>query len=381
MRTVKDETRGCVAQLTTPIVGPQERFDQRQQNHTRIALGELGEKPAQAWTSESVDPFRRIFYPLKRPQNVAMRSWLKIADGPVNPEKVVVRNPQKMSEIIKGVGRFLGADEVGMCVLDEAYVYSHRGLRIDYHKGRDGEPIDLSHPFAISILIEMDYPNFRNSPGFIDDAAVGKGYLETAKVAVNVAAYIRELGYSAKAHFHMNEEVLHIPIAVTAGLGELARNGSMITRKFGPRHRLASVTTDLPLATDAPVDLGVQKLCTMCTKCAASCPAQAIAKDNALPVVRGVKKWRLDNDACVKYWTANWERWNSCARCIAVCPWNKPWKWRHRLATWLVPHAKLGRWLLLKIDDLLNGKKPNPQVEWLYYRQKGDKHPGLRVVE
>ena len=42
MRTVKDETRGCVAQLTTPIVGPQERFDQRQQNHTRIALGELG---------------------------------------------------------------------------------------------------------------------------------------------------------------------------------------------------------------------------------------------------------------------------------------------------------------------------------------------------
>ncbi|MBI3090445.1 MAG: 4Fe-4S dicluster domain-containing protein [Candidatus Tectomicrobia bacterium] len=367
--------------MTTPIVGPREQFDQRQQNHTRISLGELGEKAAAAWNSESVDPFRRIFYPLNRPQNVAMRSWLKVADGPLNPQRVEVRNPAKMSEIIKGVGKFLGASEVGICELDPAYVYSHRGLRIDFYKGRAGTPITLTHRYAISILIEMDYPNFRNSPGFIDDAAVGKGYLETAKVAVSLAGYIRELGYPAKAHFHLEEEVLHIPIAVMAGLGELARNGSMITRKYGPRHRLATVTTDLPLAVDQPVDLGVQKLCRMCTKCAVSCPVQAIPKENELPVIRGVQKWYLDNDACATYWTANWKRWNSCARCIAVCPWNRPWNRRQRLATWLVPRSKLARRLLLKLDDLLRGKRPNPQVEWLYYKQKGVKDAGLYVVE
>ncbi len=74
----------------------------------------------------------------------------------------------------------------------------------------------------------------------------------------------------------MDEEVIHIPIAVEAGLGELARNGNVITRKYGLRIRLGTVTTDLPLAIDSPVDIGVQAMCTDCNKCAINCPAQCI---------------------------------------------------------------------------------------------------------
>ena len=47
-----------------------------------------------------------------------------------------------------------------------------------------------------------------------------------------------------------------IPMAVDAGLGELGRNGLLLTEKYGPRVRLCKVFTDLPLEPDEPIDLG-----------------------------------------------------------------------------------------------------------------------------
>ncbi len=255
-------------QTTTRVVGPLTRIDQRHELHTRAAIGDLGPKVQERWNSESKDPFRRIFYPDKRPQNTPMRSWRNVADGPVNPKR--------MAEIIKGVAKFLDADLVGICKLNQDFVFTHRGLRIDFHKGIAGEPIKLDHKYAISVVVEMERENLNTSPSFIDAASVGKGYLEAAKVAVCLAAWIREIGWPAKARFFINEEVVHIPIAVEAGLGELARNGCLITKKYGPRVRIGTVTTDLPIEIDQSIDIGVQKMCADCNKCAVNCPSQCI---------------------------------------------------------------------------------------------------------
>ncbi|HWU39693.1 MAG TPA: hypothetical protein VN203_18745, partial [Candidatus Acidoferrum sp.] len=107
---------------TTKIVGSQERFDQRKQMHSHAAVGGLGEKVKERWTKESIDPFRRIFYPETRAMNVAMRSWRSVADGPVNPNKTEVSDPARMASHVKEVGRFLGADLAGVCELNPAYV-------------------------------------------------------------------------------------------------------------------------------------------------------------------------------------------------------------------------------------------------------------------
>ena len=72
---------------TTRIVGTQERFDQRKQMHSFAAIGGLGEKVKERWIQESIDPFRRIFYPETRAINVSMRSWRNVADGPYVPSK------------------------------------------------------------------------------------------------------------------------------------------------------------------------------------------------------------------------------------------------------------------------------------------------------
>jgi epoxyqueuosine reductase len=339
--------------LPTPKI-PQ--FDQREQQHTKAAVGALGDKVKERWTSESVDPFRRVFYPENRPFNSPLRSLLSVAEGPLNPKPVAVKDPAKMAAHIKEVALFFGADLVGICALQPHHVYSHRGLRIDARKGRWGEPIELTHRFAIVMAHEMNYERLRYSPSFIDGAEVGFGYLESAKTATSLACYIRELGYPATAHFHVSERVLHVPLAVDAGLGDLARNNCLITRKFGPRQRLATVTTDLPVALDQPLDIGVQALCEQCDKCARLCPSQCLPR-GARQTERAYEHWVADNDKCIVYWNANRDKWNDCARCITVCPWNKPDTWWLRLATRVVKKGPLWRKALLWLDERFYGKK------------------------
>jgi reductive dehalogenase len=355
---------------TTRIVARQEKFDQRNQMHTQAAIGGLGEKVQKRWTTESIDPFRRIFYPEIRPQNVPMRSWRNVADGPLNPHRVDVDDPKKMASNIKEVTRFLGADLVGICELNQAYVYSHTGLRIDFAKGTAGQEIHLPHKYAISIGVEMNYRRMRYAPGWIDNAEVGLGYLNAARVSVALAAYIRELGYPARAHFFINEWVQHVPIAEAAGLGELGRLGILMTRKYGPRLRLSTVTTDLPLTVDCAVDIGAVEFCEICGKCSKNCPSQAIPYEDKM-VVRGAEKWQLDDRACQRFWVSNPNRWNDCARCIAVCPWNRPDVLHHRIFARSAKYSHVMRKLLLWADDLVRGKRPRPVVKWLDYKEGG----------
>jgi len=369
-RIEEEKIMGKKQESTTKIVAPQGKFDQRNQMHTQAAIGGLGDKAQKRWTTESIDPFRRIFFPETRPQNVPMRSWRNVADGPLNPHAVEVNDPKRMAKNVKEVALFLGADLTGICELNQAYVYSHTGLRIDFAKGTAGQEIYLPHKYAISIGVEMDYKRMRYAPGWIDNAEVGLGYLNAARVAVALAAYIRELGYPARAHFFINEWVLHVPIAVDAGLGELGRIGILLTRKYGPRLRLSTVTTDLPLAVDSPVDIGAAKFCEICGKCAKNCPSQAIPHGGK-DVVRGAEKWKLDDRTCQRFWVSNPNRWNDCARCIAVCPWNRRDSLHHKFFAWTAKYSHSMRRLLLWTDDVVRGKHPRPVVKWLDYQEGG----------
>jgi epoxyqueuosine reductase QueG len=113
-------------------------------------------------------------------------------------------------------------------------------------------------------------------------------------------------------------EVLHLPLAVQAGLGQLGKHGSLITKEFGSNLRLATVLTNMPLAYDEPVDSGVDDFCESCQICVTNCPPQAIFDTKQM--VRGVEKWYVDFDKCVPYFAMN----NSCGICVAVCPWTEP---------------------------------------------------------
>jgi ferredoxin len=205
-----------------------------------------------------------------------------------------------------------------------------------------GEPVDLSHHTnAISLGFRMD-PDFnRTAPEFPTVLATSVAYAIGARVAVQLADYIRSLGYSARAHHVYNYRVLPVPVAVDCGLGELSRAGFLITKEFGLGLRLGTVTTDLPLAHDGPVDIGVQSFCEVCEICAEYCPSGAIPKGEKTEH-NGFRKWKLDEESCYRYWSVVS---TDCSICMTTCPWTKPDTWLHRgltaLATLKGPHQRL----------------------------------------
>ncbi|MBT7077706.1 MAG: 4Fe-4S dicluster domain-containing protein, partial [Pelagibacterales bacterium] len=114
------------------------------------------------------------------------------------------------------------------------------------------------------------------------------------------------------------EDVLMIPAAIEAGLGQLGKHGSLINRTFGSNFRLSMVLTDLPLEPDTPDEFGSEEFCESCQVCANACPPDAIFREKQL--IRGDKKWYVDFDKCIPYFGEHL----ACGICIAVCPYTRP---------------------------------------------------------
>ena len=110
--------------------------------------------------------------------------------------------------------------------------------------------------------------------------------------------------------------------------------------------------TFMPLAKDRPVDLGIADFCLKCSKCATSCPPRAIPTGDPV-VVRGVRKWKLDEVKCLLYWG---HLGSACAICQTVCPWSKPPTAFHRLISEIAARVPSARRLLVWADDIVYGR-------------------------
>jgi reductive dehalogenase len=190
----------------------------------------------------------------------------------------------------------------------------------------------------------MDFDLVETYPAALAGAATGREYSHEAAIVMQLAAYIRNLGYRAVAS--MNDTALVIPYAIKAGLGEYGRNQMVLTPAYGPRVRFSKIFTDLPLAIDLPRQLGLARYCRDCTICADACPVKALpfgppalGPDNP-SAIRGVRKWTSDAAACFGYWT---KIRTDCAICMRVCPFNH----RGRLVDRLWVRLALGRWRAL----------------------------------
>jgi reductive dehalogenase len=189
-------------------------------------------------------------------------------------------------------------------------------------------------------------------------------YLRSGAMAVQVAQYIRNLGYEARAHIDGNYRVVCPLVARDAGLGEIGRMGLLMTPELGPRVRIAVVTTDLPLATDERrFDPTMIDFCVHCRKCAEACPSDAIPFDDRVDV-NGVKRWQIDSEACFTLWC---RIGTDCGRCVSVCPYSHPSNLLHNLVRCGVRNSSLFRRLAIWMDDVFYGKPPPPSPlrDWM----------------
>jgi reductive dehalogenase len=277
-------------------------------------------------------------------------------------------DPAAMSRIIKEKAAWIGADLTGIARLNPLWIYTHWGKQNVMYSGaaQAGDPIEIPPEYRTVIVMihRMDYEVIRRSPAVEEETDIG--YSRAAWCAASLATFITELGY--KAIPACNELGISIAMAVDAGLGEMGRNGQLITRDYGSSVRISKVFTDLPLVPDRPIDLGVQGFCEKCALCAKHCPSRAISagertdQPNNEHTSPGMRKWPVHAMKCLDWWVKNGTH---CSICIRVCPWTKPNNLLHKLVRPLA-ERNIATPLIVKIDQLLGYGR---QTKDLSFRQ------------
>ena len=226
------------------------------------------------------------------------------ADSPVAP--AWAPEPEDgWSAAVRRVALDAGADDAGICEYRDSWTYTDRPRPA----GR----------WVVVMAFAHEYGRLNSAPHEDAYIEVMAQYGRAGVAAKRLANWIRERGFPAEAKTGpMTEDVLMIPAAIEAGLGELGKHGSMIHRRFGSNFRLSMVTTDLPLTSDAPDVFGADLFCQSCQVCTRACPPDAIAPEKQ--TVRGTEKWYVDFDKCLPYFVEN----ETCGICLAVCPWSRP---------------------------------------------------------
>ena len=236
--------------------------------------------------------------------NLYNRWLLRDADGRVSKKQRPIDDKTSITKEIKELAVNLGAGSIGVTKMTEDATY--RGGEVRYKN-------------AIVILYPMDHDEMQYVTTDRAGTETMRAYMEISKVAIALSKKIRNMGWRARAYCE-GADLLHIPLAIEAGLGELGKHGSLISREFGSSMRIATVLTDLPLNHDKPIDIAVDDLCMGCRRCTIDCPVDAISDEKQ--TVRGVEKWYVDFDKCAPYFTEA----VGCGICIEVCPWSRPGK-------------------------------------------------------
>jgi ferredoxin len=268
-------------------------------------------------------------------------------DGKVAKRRVE-RPPDEWKAALGDLARSLGAVDVGVTVLEPYHIYTHVGRG----SGDYGETVELDHRWAFAFTVEMDHSRILQAPAppVVEESA--RQYAEGAKIALVAASWIRRLGYPARAHIDGNYRIIAPLVARDAGLGEIGRMGLLMTPNLGPRVRLGVVTTDLPLVADEPGDdRSVIDFCTICRKCATSCPVAAIPVGERTPVDDGLR-WAIDAETCFRYWNVIG---TDCATCIRSCPYSHPNSLAHNVVRRAISASPAARRAMLWLDDVFYG--------------------------
>jgi len=232
-------------------------------------------------------------------------------NGPVAPEQRVFSSPEEAAEHLKAKSVELGADIVGICEIVPSDVY----------QGRTCE-----HTHAIAVGQRMRWREFQVVPSPESAIECLRVYYTLGETVIQLAAYIRSLGYACTIEHPIGDSnLLHIPIGLKAGFGELGRHGSIIHPKIGPLFRMGSVALSMPLAVDHPIDAGIAKFCDICRACRKYCPPGAIPDERSPEAGAdhlGYDRYVVDTGRCFPYFSKH----HYCSICLPVCVYNhKEW--------------------------------------------------------
>ena len=231
--------------------------------------------------------------------------------GEVAPTRVRFASPGAAARHLKQKAEEFGADIAGICEIEPSDVY----------RGRT-----VTETYAVAVGQRMRWREFQVVPSRESAIECLRVYFTLGETVIQLAAHIRSLGYSCTIEHPVGDsDLLHIPIGLKAGFGELGRHGSIIHPKLGPLFRMGSVATSIELAVDHPIDAGIAKFCDTCRACRKYCPPQAIPDHRSPEAGKdhlGYDRYMVDTGRCFPYFA----KYSYCSICLPVCVYNhKEW--------------------------------------------------------
>ena len=220
--------------------------------------------------------------------------------GDIQPDGTPVPGAD-VTEAIRLKAREFGFGEVGFTKYDRKYAYTSKKRWIKYEH-------------AICLALEQDYRQTQTIPSLEAEFAHFGTYEVEGALGLQLAEFIRGLGYHAQIHSPNDNSAAYIPMFVAAGLGQLSANGQLLSPHFGSRARLMIITTDALVTYDQPIDYGIHRFCQICQVCVNRCPGRALEKEKVW--WRGVEKNKLVYERCRPVMA----RYEGCAVCMKVCP-------------------------------------------------------------
>lgn len=186
-------------------------------------------------------------------------------------------------------------------------------------------------PYAVSLVVKLSdyvvdeidaaptyayFQHYRAVNAFIDSAVLQTGMLiEMLGFKYMPVAASQSIPGAAP----YSALISHKAAARVAGLGTIGKNALFLSYKYGPRVRLGTILTDLPLLC-AP-EASFSDVCKDCKRCVKSCPAMAL---HGTVYYDGCAVGDIiDAGACSKYMKENFQhigRGAVCGICMRVCP-------------------------------------------------------------
>lgn len=282
----------------------------------------------------------------------------KAIKHPISGKKISIED-HVLTKYLKGWAKYLGVHSIGITELKDYHLYSVKGRGEE--KGRN---IERKHKYAIAFTVKMNIENVAAAPASPTIFESTQKYLDCATIALQIAVFLRRLGFDSRAHIDGDYELICPTVARDAGLGEIGRMGLLMTPKLGPRVRIAVITTNAPLKVDKyEHDPTLIEFCKYCKKCADCCPGRSIPTGD-MKDINGVKRWKIDTESCYQYWCI---AGTDCGRCMSVCPFSHPNNLLHNSIRRLIRRSFIMTRIAYIADDILYDRKPKPKPipDWM----------------
>ena len=244
------------------------------------------------------------------------------------------------SIVVKAKAKELGFNEVGIAAVADLEATEIQKLRdwlkMGYHadmewmKNPRRENISLVMPEVRSLVsVALNYytPHARpqgDEYGKISRYGWGRDYHRVMdKKLKELASWLESLGTDIKARYYADTGPIQDKLwAEKAGIGWIAKNGNVITRKYGSWVFLGEVLTNLELEKDQPST----QHCGTCTRCLQACPTGAITEPFVVDANRCIAYHTIENrdqelPSDIKPHLQGWVA--GCDICQDVCPWNQ----------------------------------------------------------